>query len=67
MQNFPLNADNIGLLLAGLSLFLYGIIQMSSGLEKAASSRLRDIFEKNHKLSLERFDYRYFDYSHRSK
>lgn len=37
---------NLGLLLAGLSLFLFGIVQMSSGLEKAAGSRLREIFEK---------------------
>lgn len=46
MENFPLSSKDIGFLLAGLSLFLYGIIQMSSGLEKAAGSRLREIFEK---------------------
>jgi len=46
MNSIPLSSKDIGFLLAGLSLFLYGIIQMSSGLEKAAGSRLREIFEK---------------------
>jgi len=46
MSNFPLSYKDIGILLGGLSLFLYGILQMSSGLEKAAGSRLRSIFEK---------------------
>jgi len=46
MNSIPLSSKDIGFLLAGLSLFLYGIILMSSGLEKAAGSRLREIFEK---------------------
>lgn len=46
MEEFPLTPEDLGLLLGGLSLFLYGIFQMSSGLEKAAGSRLRSIFEK---------------------
>jgi phosphate:Na+ symporter len=46
MNNFPLSYKDIGILLGGLSLFLYGILEMSSGLEKAAGSRLRSIFEK---------------------
>ena len=46
MEGFPLTPEDLGFLLGGLSLFLYGIFQMSSGLEKAAGSRLRSIFEK---------------------
>jgi len=46
MESFPLTYKDVGLLLGGLSLFLYGILQMSSGLEKAVGSRLRSIFEK---------------------
>ncbi|MFN3699224.1 MAG: Na/Pi cotransporter family protein, partial [Dictyoglomus sp.] len=46
MENFPLTYQEVGFLLGGLSLFLYGILQMSSGLEKAVGSRLRTIFEK---------------------
>lgn len=46
MEGLPLTSKDLGLLLGGLSLFLYGIIQMSSGLEKAAGARLRSIFEK---------------------
>lgn len=46
MTEFPLTLRDLGLLLGGLSLFLYGILQMSSGLEKAAGARLRSIFEK---------------------
>jgi len=46
MEGFPLSFRDVGLLLGGLSLFLYGILQMSSGLEKAAGARLRSIFEK---------------------
>lgn len=46
MESFPLTYKDVGLLLGGLSLFLYGIFQMSSGLEKAVGSRLRSIFEK---------------------
>jgi len=46
MEGFPLSYQDVGLLLGGLSLFLYGILQMSSGLEKAVGPRLRSIFEK---------------------
>ena len=46
MEGFPLSFRDLGLLFGGLSLFLYGILQMSSGLEKAAGARLRSIFEK---------------------
>lgn len=46
MESFPLSFKDLGLLLGGLSLFLYGILQMSSGLEKAAGSKMRTIFEK---------------------
>lgn len=46
MESFPLTYKDVGLLLGGLGLFLYGILQMSSGLEKAVGSRLRSIFEK---------------------
>jgi phosphate:Na+ symporter len=46
MEGFPLSYQDVGLLLGGLTLFLYGILQMSSGLEKAVGPRLRSIFEK---------------------
>jgi|GEM_PF-4906995 phosphate:Na+ symporter len=46
MEGFPLSYQDVGVLLGGLSLFLYGILQMSSGLEKAVGPRLRSIFEK---------------------
>lgn len=46
MSGFPLTYKEVGLLLGGLSLFLYGILQMSSGLEKAVGSKLRSIFER---------------------
>jgi len=46
MEGFPLSYQDVGLLLGGLILFLYGILQMSSGLEKAVGPRLRSIFEK---------------------
>lgn len=45
MESFPLTYKDVGLLLGGLSLFLYGIFQMSSGLEKAVGSRLRSILK----------------------
>ncbi len=46
MDGFPLSYKDVGFLLGGLGLFLYGILQMSSGLEKAVGSKLRLIFEK---------------------
>jgi len=46
MSGFPLTYKEVGLLLGGLSLFLYGILQMSLGLEKAVGSKLRSIFER---------------------
>uniref|UniRef100_A0A7C3MJ23 Na/Pi cotransporter family protein n=1 Tax=Dictyoglomus thermophilum TaxID=14 RepID=A0A7C3MJ23_DICTH len=46
MEGFPLSYREVGLLLGGFSLFLYGILQMSSGLEKAVGPRLRSIFER---------------------
>ncbi|PNV80934.1 MAG: phosphate transporter [Dictyoglomus turgidum] len=46
MSSFPLTYKDVGLLFGGLGLFLYGILQMSSGFEKAVGSKLRSIFEK---------------------
>ncbi len=44
MEKLSLTYQDLGLLLGGLSLFLFGIMQMSTGLEKAVGTRLRSIF-----------------------